>query len=275
MWRFTLPETNQASGTAVLDDRWLSLSTALSADSPVQAAFRCEGAWALALWNGRLATGGKLRLAEDRSTLELVQEIWLGNGPEIAASVTAGCGFFREGVSALFEEFGPDAVDGPEEDGEPQQMALADLREMATAEDWELEERSSGDLVRNLDFGARGVFQLRLRPAPKESVRVWTEILTDQELDPSCRQALGVLLNRIHDGLRLVRGAAQSNRGRVSVRLEVVQPPPCSAERIELAFSSLAAACWACGPEIRLLAGRDVAQRYLKSFGAAQLANPA
>ena len=59
------------------------------------------------------------------------------------------------------------------------------------------------------------------------------------------------------------------------MHFEVVQRTPFCPEQIKLMLSSLTAACWKCGPEIRLLTNQDVAQRYLKSFGAAQMVKPA
>jgi len=271
-WVFVPPAPGIAHGTAALEDDWLVLSVPVSSDSRISTSFQRGGHWSLAVRTGELAGGSKLQVIDNLSSLHLRNEIWVGNGRQAAAVIDSGCHLFREGLYTLVGHPGTE-VSGEITDQVP--ISLAELEDMAASEGWILEQRDSGDLVTSLDLGHRGVYQIRLRCEPGGHLRAWTEILGEQELDPACRQALGLLLAKANDQLRLVRGAVFRNGQNASLRFEVLQRAPFSPEQINLMLSSLTAACWKCGPEIRLLAHREIAQRYLKSFGTAQLAIPA
>ena len=273
-WAFVPCVRGVDHGTASLEEDWLVLSVPVSSRSHVRASFRREGHWSLAIQNGGLGGGSKLRVVDNRHSLHLRNEIWVGNERRAAAMIDSGCRLFREGISTLVNR--PDEK-RPDPSGDavvPPPESVACLQDMAAAEGWNLEERDSGDLVHNLDLGNRGAYQIRLRPEPDGHLRAWSAVLPEQELEPVSRRALGVLLARANDQLRLVRGAVYQNGGKDSVHFEVVQRVPFCPEQIKLMLSSLTAACWKCGPEIRLLTGRNVAQRYLESFGVAQMVIP-
>lgn len=274
-WEFGASSGEIAKGTASLEEDWLVLSAAVSSRSQIRTSFRRGGPWSLAIRNGEMGGGSKLRIVGSADALHLRNEIWVGPGRRAAAAIESGCHLFQEGISTL--ETRPE-IGAPrlfDKTSNPLPDVLGDLQDMAASLDWPLEERSSGDLVSNLDLGNRGVYQIRLRPEPDGHLRAWSAILSEQELDPTCRRALGLLLARANDQLRLVRGAVYQNQGRDSVHFEVVQRDPFCPEQIKLMLSSLTAACWKCGPEIRLLTSPEIAQRTLKSFGTAHMANPA
>lgn len=275
-WNFVPPVDGLARGTASLEEDWLVLSVPVASRSWIRASFQKGGHWSLAVQTGELDGGSKLRVVDDAPTLHLRNEIWVGDGRRAAAAIVAGCGLFREGASCLIDRrVGPalaavEAAPLPSPDGSMQVPDPVQLKDLAIAGGWSLEERGAGDLVHNLDLGQRGAYQLRLRVEPDGHLHAWTAVLSEQELEPASRRALGLLLARANDRLRLVRGAVHPERDRDSVRFEIVQPMPCGPEQVELVLSALTTACWKCGPEIRLLADHDVARRYLESFGVAQ-----
>lgn len=270
-WNFVPSVRGAGPGLASLEENWLILSVPVSSRSHVRAAFEREGHWSLAVGNGELGGGSKLRIVDSRHSLHLRNEIWVGSGRRAAAVIDSGCRLFEEGIATLVHRAGEQTPESREAAGGATPDGVAGLKDMAASEGWHLEERASGDLIHNLDLGHRGVYQIRLRFEPDGHLRAWSSVLPERELAPVSRRALGFLLARANDQLRLVRGAVYRNQGRESVHFETVQRTPFCPEQIKLMLTSLTAACWKCGPEIRLLDGPDVAQRYLKSFGAAQM----
>lgn len=270
-WNFVPSVRGAGPGLASLEENWLVLSVPVASRSPVQAAFEREGHWSLAVGNSELGGGSKLRIVDNRHSLHLRNEIWVGSGRPAAAVIDSGCRLFEEGIATLVHRAGNRNPESRETTVGALTEGVAGLKDMAASEGWHLEERASGDLVHNLDLGNRGVYQIRLRFEPDGHLRAGTAVMPERELAPVSRRALGLLLARANDQLRLVRGAVYRNQGRESVHFEAVQRTPFCPEQIKLMLTSLTAACWKCGPEIRLLDGPDVAQRYLKSFGAAQM----
>jgi hypothetical protein len=248
-WSFELRNGKPMEARATLGDEWLSL-VALPRFEPSS-----ELPWRLLKLNGALSGEARFTRRPRWRSFAIRAEVHVCEAT-IGARVRDACLQLIDAASLLCG----DRVKRREA------RVLSDTsvkrwRELIAESGWPLPEVDGGRLF--VDFPARRGHHRVTIDDDGTATRCGVELNTEATIAAVCREALGVLLLTVTDGLQCVRAAARSEGGRDTAWLEVTLPPAPTCIEVDLAFGSLAAACELVGRPAVALLDQPLAETYL------------
>lgn len=247
-WEIELPGRRDAIVNAAIDDDWLAFNT----ESLWRASY-----WDLALDNARLDGGLKYALASDGETLRLRADIHLNADADIARRI-------RVVLEGLAEKRRPTGRGSSKP-----ASAMPDLSALCEEAEWPFTARSGGRLAVELE-ARKAFFQAIIEPLPNGTALARAELAAWESLSEDCRKAVGGLLLSASEIVRMARGLATEEDGRITAAFEVAFPDRPSAQELRLALSALSVAARTCGREVKALGNETVAAQYLAVRGWSQ-----
>jgi hypothetical protein len=251
LWQLNLHGAPALSAEVTWDGEWLRLARVVDTGRPP------ESLWQTVVLQLHVSPEIKLTITPT-SRLLAIADIAAVRGVDLAARIDAACRGLRHAGAALDDSPATEEIeDTPLPD---------DLRLLCTSSGWKVTNRSAGRVAVDLDTGDN--FAQAIVEHHRGMVVVSTSITDEDEIASAvCREAVGLMLLRLNDRVRLVRGVA--GPGTRAPRLEVRMSNPSGAE-LERILGALSVAWSTVGREVPLLgADEDLARLFLQHSRAA------
>jgi hypothetical protein len=143
-----------------------------------------------------------------------------------------------------------------------EEAPLPDIAQLCTEAGWPFTSRAEGRVAVPLESGDVPATAIVACDATR-TIRVAVDILECEVLDNVSRRAIGLLLERLCDCVRLVRTAVVNKEEAVTVRLEVALDAWATATELAYAFGALSVACRWGGREFEALQDAGIAKEFL------------